>query len=154
MLFSFLPEFSTLYGQPSKISHILVKITLHYKLEGHTFNSQRCHWYILMTLHCGLGVNSASSKNVYLEYFVGGGGGGGKGSRCIGLTGLPPSWVNCYEIWEPRPPGTKGLSRPVLGMLYLYLYLMNITVSLSHKNLRSLVSTLSHGATVHTVGLY
>jgi len=32
---------------------------------------------------------------------------GGKGSRCIGLT-LPPSCVDCLEIWDPCPPGTRG----------------------------------------------
>jgi hypothetical protein len=34
------------------------------------------------------------------------GGGGGKRGRCVGLTTLPPSSVDCLEIWEPRPPGT------------------------------------------------
>jgi len=33
-------------------------------------------------------------------------GGGGKGSRCIGLTTLPPSCAERLEIWEPWPPGT------------------------------------------------
>jgi len=31
---------------------------------------------------------------------------GGKGGRCVGLTTLPPSCVDCLEIWEPQPPGT------------------------------------------------
>jgi hypothetical protein len=35
--------------------------------------------------HCGPGVDSASNKNKYQEYFV-----EGKGGRCVGLT-LPPS---------------------------------------------------------------
>ena len=26
--------------------------------------------------------------------------------RCVGLTTLPPSCVDCLEIWEPQPPGT------------------------------------------------
>jgi len=27
----------------------------------------------------------------------------------------------CLEIWEPQPPGTlKGLSRPVMGLLFAY----------------------------------
>jgi len=29
-----------------------------------------------------------------------------KGSRCIGLTTLPPSCANCLEIWKCQPPGT------------------------------------------------
>jgi hypothetical protein len=45
---------------------------------------------------------------------------GGKDGRCVGLTTLPPSCVDCLEIlgastfWNP-----KGLSRPVAGKLYL-----------------------------------
>ena len=31
---------------------------------------------------------------------------GGKDGRCVGLTNLPPSCVDCLEIWEPQPPGT------------------------------------------------
>jgi hypothetical protein len=31
---------------------------------------------------------------------------GGKGGRCVGLTTLPPSWDDCFEIWETQPPGT------------------------------------------------
>jgi hypothetical protein len=34
-----------------------------------------------------------------------GGGGGGKSGRYVGLTILPPSCVDCLEIWEPQPPG-------------------------------------------------
>jgi hypothetical protein len=30
----------------------------------------------------------------------------GKGCRYVGLTTLPPSCVDCLEIWEPQPPGT------------------------------------------------
>jgi len=29
----------------------------------------------------------------------------GKGGRCVRLT-LPPSCVDCLEIWESHPPGT------------------------------------------------
>jgi hypothetical protein len=36
--------------------------------------------------HDGPGVDSASNKNGYQEYFL-----GGKGNRCIGLATLPPS---------------------------------------------------------------
>ena len=30
----------------------------------------------------------------------------GKGGRCVGLTTLPPSCVDCLEVWEPHPPVT------------------------------------------------
>jgi len=36
--------------------------------------------------HYGPGVDSASNRNEYQEYFL-----GGKGSRWVGLTTLPPS---------------------------------------------------------------
>jgi hypothetical protein len=36
------------------------------------------------------GVDSASNKNEYQEYFL-----GGKGGRCVGLTTLPPSCADC-----------------------------------------------------------
>ena len=38
--------------------------------------------------HYGPGVDSASNRNVYQEYFL-----GGKGGRCVRLTTLPPSCV-------------------------------------------------------------
>jgi len=37
-------------------------------------------------LHYGPGVDSASNRNEYQEYFL-----GGEGGRCIRLTTLPPS---------------------------------------------------------------
>ena len=54
-----------------------------------------------------------STRNIYW----------GKGGQCVGLTTLPPSRVDCLEIWEPQPPGTlKVLSRPVMVLLYIYIY--------------------------------
>jgi hypothetical protein len=39
--------------------------------------------------------DSASNRNEYQKYFL-----GGKGGRCLGLTTLPPSFADCLEIWE------------------------------------------------------
>jgi len=50
--------------------------------------------------HYGPGVDSASNRNEYQEYFL-----WGKGGRCVGLTTLPPSCADCLEIWEPQRPG-------------------------------------------------
>ena len=58
------------------------------------------HWHNPPRPHSGPGVDSASNRNEYQEYFL-----GGKGSWCIGLTTLPPSCADCLEIWEPQPPG-------------------------------------------------
>ena len=78
---------------------------LHYKLEGHGFDSRQRHWNFSLTKsfrpNYGPGVDSASISNEYQEYFL-----GGKGGRCVGLTTLPPSCAECLEIWEPQPPGT------------------------------------------------
>ena len=50
--------------------------------------------------HCGPGVDSASDRNEYQEYFL-----GGKGGRCVGLTTVLPLCTDCLEIWKPQPPG-------------------------------------------------
>ena len=77
----------------------------HYKLEGRGFDSRWFHWNFSLTLsfrpHCGSRVDSASNRNEYQEYFL-----GGKGGLCVELTTLPPSCADCLEIWEPQPPGT------------------------------------------------
>jgi hypothetical protein len=36
---------------------------------------------------------------------------GGKGGRCVGLTTLPPSCVDCLKIWELQPPETLRVCR-------------------------------------------
>ena len=33
---------------------------------------------------------------------------GGKGSRCVGLTTLPPSCADCLEMWEPHLLESSG----------------------------------------------
>jgi len=78
---------------------------LRYKSEGRGFDSRWCHWYFLLTYsfqpYYGPGVDSASKRNEYQEYFL-----GGKESRCVGLITLPPSCADCLEIWDPQLPGT------------------------------------------------
>jgi len=48
---------------------------LHYKPEGPGFDSRWCHWNFSLTLsfrpHYGPGVDSASNRNEYQEYFLG-----------------------------------------------------------------------------------
>jgi len=58
-------------------------------------------------------VDTASDRNVYRENFL-----DGKGGRCVGLTTLPPSCADCFEIWEtPTSWNLEGLSTPVVGLL-------------------------------------
>jgi len=74
---------------------------LRYKPEGRGFDSRWCHWNFSLTSfwpHYGHGVDSASNRNEYQQYFLGG---GGKGGRCVRLTTLPPSCDDCLEILEP-----------------------------------------------------
>jgi hypothetical protein len=64
---------------------------------------------------------TACNRNQYQQYFL-----VVKGSRCVGLTTLPPSCADCLEIWEPEPPGTLRTCPGLYGdcfYLYLYLYL-------------------------------
>jgi len=49
--------------------------------------------------------SSASNTNQYQEYIL-----GGKGGRCLGLTTLPPSRADCFQIWEPQTHGTLRAS--------------------------------------------
>ena len=63
--------------------------SLRYKPVGRGFHSRLCHWKFSFTQsfrpRYGLGVDSASNRNEYQEYFP-----VGKGCRCVGLTNLPP----------------------------------------------------------------
>jgi hypothetical protein len=75
-----------------------------YKPEGRGFDSRWSHWnFSLISFRSDYvpGVDSASGRNEYQVYFL-----GGKGGRCVGLTTLPYSCAECLEIWEPQPPGT------------------------------------------------
>jgi hypothetical protein len=53
---------------------------------------------IIIPVSLSLGVDSASKRNEYQEYFLGG---GGKSGRVLLLANLPPSFADCLEIWEP-----------------------------------------------------
>jgi len=44
---------------------------------------------------------STSNRNEPREYFL-----GCKGGRCVGLTNLPPSCADCFEIWETQTART------------------------------------------------
>jgi hypothetical protein len=76
--------------------------------------------------HCGPGVDSASNRNEYQEYFL-----GGKGGRCVGLTTLPPSCAECLEIRKPQPPGTlracNGIAFPFTSQVGAYVFLLTVT---------------------------
>jgi len=109
-----------------KRGHMVVQLVeaLRYKLKGHRFDSQWCHWNFSLTqsfqLYYGLGDDSTTNRNEYQEYFL-----GSKGSWCIGLITLPPSCDEGLEIWEPQPPGTlracPGQYRDALPLPFAHL---------------------------------
>jgi hypothetical protein len=73
--------------------------------------------------HCGPGADSASNRNEYEEYCL-----GGKGGRCIGLTTLPPSCANCHETWESQPPGTLKACPGIVLPFLLFIMLSSSSV--------------------------
>ena len=52
----------------------------------------------------------SASKNEYQDIP------GGKGGRCVRVTTLPPSCVECLEIWSLNRPEPSGPHRPVIGI--------------------------------------
>jgi len=78
-----------------------------YNPEGRGFDSRLYHLNFSLTQsfrpHYGLGVDSASNRNEYQEYFL-----RVKSGRYVGLATLPPSCAHCLEIWEPQSPGASG----------------------------------------------
>jgi hypothetical protein len=72
---------------------------LSYTSDGHGFSYRWSHWNFSLTSfrpQYGPGVDSASNRNEYQEYFL-----GGKGGRSLGLVTIPPSCADCLEILEP-----------------------------------------------------
>jgi hypothetical protein len=65
-------------------------------------------------------VDSASNRNKYQEYFL-----GGKGGWCIGLTNLPPSCADCLgslNLLEPSGPvkACNGIALPIYIYICIY----------------------------------
>jgi hypothetical protein len=56
---------------------------------------------------------------------------GRKGGRCVQLTTLPLACADFHEIWEAEPSEKpQDLSRPIQGLLYLYLLLKDTLIYL------------------------
>jgi hypothetical protein len=71
----------------------------------------------LILWHYGYGVDSASNRNEYQECFLGVKAAGTKGDNLATFM-CRLSWnLGASTSWNPQ-----GLSRPVMGLLYLYLY--------------------------------
>jgi hypothetical protein len=94
--------------------------------------------------HYGPGVNSTSNRNEYQEYFL-----GGKGGRCIRLTTLPPSCADCFEVWEPQPPGilraSPGLYRDIFTFTFTVLGQLDPEGKVTTSHETSAQNTQRHG---------
>jgi hypothetical protein len=66
-------------------------------------------------------VDSASNRNEYQEYFL-----GGKGSRCVGLTILSSSCMDGLEILEHQSNGTLWACNRPLPVPELYISNYNV----------------------------
>ena len=101
-------------------SGIVVK-ALHYKPAGRRFDSRWFHWNFSVIYsfrsHYGPEVDSASNRNEYQLYFL--------GVKVAGASGwqpyhypVPLPWnLGTLTSWNPL-----GHSRPVTGLLYLYIF--------------------------------
>ena len=98
------PVTGLIYLYSFLLGHAVVEAQ-RYEPEGRGFDSLWCHWNFSLTRsfrrHYGPGIDSASKRNEYQEYFL-----TGKSGRCVGLTTSLPSYADCLEILESRPPGT------------------------------------------------
>jgi hypothetical protein len=90
-----------------------------------------------------LGVESSSNRNEYQEYFL-----EGKSGRWLGLITLPPSCVDCLEIWEPQTPGTlracPGLYRDCLTLEMVGWYEISGALLTQHVQLHGAPFSVSH----------
>jgi len=88
-----------------KTGYVLAQLVeaLCYNPKSRFFDSRLCHWNFSLTYsfrsHYDPGVDSTSNRNEYQEYFM-----RSKGGRCVRLTTLPPTCVECLNIWESQPP--------------------------------------------------
>jgi hypothetical protein len=77
----------------------VVKV-LRYKSEGRFFDSRWCHWKFSLTQsfrsHYGPGVDSASNRNEYQDYFL-----GVKKRPVRKADNLATILGHCHVIWEP-----------------------------------------------------
>ena len=89
-----------------------------YKSGGRWFDPRRQWIFDIKSFRSnyGPGVDTASNRNEYQEYFL-----GGKGGRYLKLTTYHHSVPLSRNLRTLTSWNTLGLSRPVMGLLYLYL---------------------------------
>ena len=91
------------------------------------------YWHKPSGRTVGPGVDTASNRNEYQEFFL-----GGKGGRCLGLTTL----TLCLEIWELQPPGPvqacNGIALPLPLRLWMCIWYSHVFI----HQLKRTVATL------------
>ena len=99
--------------------------------------------------HCGPGVDSASNRNEYQEYLL-----GGKGGRCVRLTTLPPSCavvIKCRNLNFLEPSGQlracNGADVPLAFMIISWWIILK-TRNVSDKIVEKLKTHISCSITL------
>jgi hypothetical protein len=108
-------------------------VALRYNPAGRGFDSRWWHWNFSVTwsfrLHYGPGVDSAYNRNEYQVYFLGVKAAGAQGWQPYHHP-VPLSWnLGILTSWNPL-----GHSRPVTGLLYLYLIPKSVRRLWVHMN--------------------
>jgi hypothetical protein len=94
------------------------------------FDSRWCHWYFLFILsfqlHYGPGVDSASNRNEYQEYFL-----GGKGGRCLRVTALHLHVPTVLKSGNLNLLETSGPVQACNGLALLFFFYQGVEFTVS-----------------------
>ena len=115
--FSYVFKYSFRFFWGGGYAVALLVEALRYKSEGRGLDSRWCHWP-----HYGPGVDSASNRNEYQEYFL-----GGNGGRC---TGLQPYHLHVPTVLKSGSLNLLEPSRPVQtcnGIALPFTYLSEVS---------------------------
>ena len=104
-----------------------------YALEGRWFRSQLVSLEFIIDIksfrsHYGPGVDSASNRNEYQNYFL-----GGKGGRCVRLTTLPPSCAVVTKCGNLNFLEPSGPLRACNGIAFTVEWKKNVSYQLGRR---------------------
>ena len=110
----------------------MVKV-LCYKSEGRWFDSIWCH----LRSHYGPGVESASNRNKYKDYFLG----------VKTADNLPPSWATVTQSGNLNFLEPSGHLGPVMGLIYIFFFTEKWTHDMVqfHQEFHPIVSRYKEG---------
>ena len=87
--------------------------------------------------HFGPGVDSASNRNKYQEYFL-----VGKGLRCVGLTTLLSSCAGFLEIWDRQPPATLRVCPDLYRNCFTFTFYVTFNAAAHPRRTKSSITPL------------